>query len=190
VNPEAKDLMRISITGKSNNRGFTLIELIVVIALIGIILGLATPVTRNFFTGDNLKKAARELIGLDRKLRTEAVREQTDYILCLDLPTSSYWIETADMTEEKAHEMKKSAKRLPAGVVISAVMMEEGRKITEGELRIRFGKNNISPPMVINLGRGEEHMTIVVNPYLGVTGVYDEYVDVSFEEGLGSNSVK
>ena len=66
--------------------GFTLVELIVVIALIGMILVLAMPTTRDAVTVNNLKKASRQFIGLERSLRVDAVRDQVDYILLLDIP--------------------------------------------------------------------------------------------------------
>lgn len=192
--------MRISITGKLNKsaraslfkrrEGFTLLELMVVIALIGIVLVVTAPTARNVFTADSLKKASRQLIGLERKLRVEAVRDQIDYILCLDLPTSSYWILTADMTAEKENEVKKSAKKLSAGVRILDIVFPENKKFSEGEVRIRFGKNSICPPMVIHLGDEEEKMTIVVNPFMGVTGIYEEYKDISLEEGMGTERVR
>jgi type II secretory pathway pseudopilin PulG len=162
----------------------------VVIALIGIVLVVTAPTARNVFTADSLKKASRQLIGLERKLRVEAVRDQIDYILCLDLPTSSYWILTADMTAEKENEVKKSAKKLSAGVRILDIVFPENKKFSEGEVRIRFGKNSICPPMVIHLGDEEEKMTIVVNPFMGVTGIYEEYKDISLEEGMGTERVR
>ena len=171
-------------------RGFTLLELLVVIALIGVVLVLAVPTTRDVLTGDNLKKASRQLIGLERKLRVEAVRDQTDYILCFDLPTSSYWVITSDMTPEKEHEVKKNAKKFPADVVLMDIVGESNKKISTGEVKIKFAKNNLCPPMIIHLGHGEDRMTLVVNPFLGITGVYDEYVDISVDEGLGRKSTK
>jgi prepilin-type N-terminal cleavage/methylation domain-containing protein len=170
--------------------GFTLLELMVVIALIGIILVLVIPTTRDVLTGDNLKKTSRQLIGLERQLRVDAVRDQTDYILCLDLPTSSYWVITSDMTPEKVHEVKENAKKLPADVVIMDIVGENNKKVSTGEVKIKFAKNNLCPPMIIHLGHGEYWMTLVVNPFLGITGVYDEYVDISVDEGLGRKSTK
>jgi general secretion pathway protein H len=208
VRLEAKGSIKTSIIGKLNSKnsmishrilnlialkrniiarplGFTLLELMVVIALIGIILVLAVPTTRDVLTGDNLKKASRQLIGLERKLRVEAVRDQTDYILCLDLPTSKYWVITSDMTPEKVQEIKENAKKLPVDVVITDIVEENNKKISSGEVKIKFAKNNLCPPVVIHLGHEEDKMTLVVNPFLGITGVYDEYVDISAVKGLG-----
>jgi len=45
-----------------------------------VVLVLAVPSTRDVLSGNKLKKASRQLIGLERKLRVEAVRDQVDYI--------------------------------------------------------------------------------------------------------------
>ena len=156
--------------------------------LIGVVLVLAVPSTRDVLTGDNLKKASRQFIGMERKLRVEAVRDQIDYILCLDLPNSAYWVVASDMTPEKQDEIKKRPQHLPSGVVILDIVGENNKKQSEDEVRIKFGKNNICSPAVIHLAYEEDKMTIVINPFLGVTDIYDKYVDVSVTGSGQSNS--
>jgi len=163
----------------AGSSGFTLLELLVVIVLMGVILALAVPSTRDVFTGDNLKKASRQLIGLEKKLRVEAVRDQMDYILCLDLPNSAYWVIAADMTPEKQDEIKKRPQHLPSGVVILDIVGENNKKQSADEAKIKFGKKNICSPSVIHLAYEENRMTMVINPFLGVTDVYDKYVDIT-----------
>ena len=158
--------------------GFTLLELLVVIILAGLILALAVPSMRDTLTGDKLHKTSRLLIGMERKLRGEAVCDQIDYILCLDLPNSAYWVVTSDMTSEKQDEIKKRPQHLPSDVVILDIVGENNKKSAD-EARIKFGKNNICSPAVIHLAYEEDKMTIVINPFLGVTDIYDKYVDVS-----------
>jgi len=170
--------------------GFTLVELLVVITLIGVVLALVAPATRDAITVDKLKKASRQLIGLERKLRVEAVRDRTDYILCLDLVGATYWVVTSDMTPEKISEVKKAARKLPADVSFVDIAAEKNIKQSEGEARIKFGKNNLCPPFVLHLAEGDDRMTLVVNPFLGVTAVYDRYVDIALDDGLGKDPTK
>ncbi|HPL65585.1 MAG TPA: type II secretion system protein [Smithellaceae bacterium] len=180
-------MIRTSITGKLNKRGFTLIELIVVVGLIGVILALAVPTTRDILTVNNLKKVSRQIIGLERQLRVEAVRDQMDYLLVLDIPGAGYYVITSDMTPEKKDEMKKNAKKFPAGVAVLDIINQKGEKISEGTVKIKFGRNNICSPRIIHLGENEERMTLVLNPFLGVAAVYDQYVEISPDDGFGQD---
>jgi prepilin-type N-terminal cleavage/methylation domain-containing protein len=158
--------------------GFTLIELMLVIMVIGVILFITAPAARDALTTDNLKKASRQLIGLEKNLRVDAVREQLDYILNLDLAHSSFWITTSDMTPEKQDEVKKNARHLPAGVTIPDVVGANNKKFSEDVIKIKFGKNNTCTPAVIHLAYEENRMTLVLNPFLGITGIYDKYFDI------------
>ncbi len=182
--------MTLTFRQLTKNAGFTLIELLIVIALIGVTLALAVPTTREALTVNSLKKASRLLIGLERQLRAEAVRDQADYILVLNIPEVSYHVITADMTPEKLLEVEKRAKKLPDGVAIQDIVKQNNEKITEGKVEIKFGKNNISPPLVVHLAEEEDRMTLVVNPFLGVTAVYDHYADISVDDGLGRDTAK
>jgi prepilin-type N-terminal cleavage/methylation domain-containing protein len=164
------------------NHGFTLIELMLVVALIGLFLVVAVPATRDALTTDPLKKASRQLIGLERKLRTDAVRDQVDYILNLDLSKASFWVTTPDMTPEKIDDIKKNPQHLPEGVVISDVVTEYNQKQSATVVAIKFSKRNACPPVVIHLAYDEKAMTLVINPFLGVTDVYDKYVDIVLEK--------
>lgn len=179
--------MRTSTTGKLNSRGFTLVELLVVIALFGIMLAFAVPSTRDVLTTDDLKKASRRLIGLERQLRADAVRDQVDYILVLNIPEASYYVITPDMTPEKRAEIEKLSRKLAGSVTIADVVNYRNEKISEGLLKIKFGKNNVSPPLIIHLAEEDRRMTLVINPFLGVTAVHDGYVDIRMEDGLGKD---
>jgi general secretion pathway protein H len=161
-----------------NKKGFTLLELLLVIVLIGVVLVLAVPSTRDALTGDKLKKTSRQLIGLERKLRAEAVRDQLDYILCIDLSDSSYWITASDVTPEKQADIKKHRQHLPDEIVIADIVDENNKKISSGEVKIVFKRNNVCSPSVIHLSHEEDKMTIAINPFLGVMDIYDKYVDI------------
>ena len=69
-------------------KGYTLIELIVVIILIGLIFSITAPRFQAAVLTDNLKSTTRNLIGKINELRTEAVQKQETQVLCFDLESN------------------------------------------------------------------------------------------------------
>jgi type II secretion system protein H len=174
-----------------NKEGFTLIELMVVIALIGVVLLLAVPTTRDALTVNDLKKASRRFIGLERQLRVDAVRDQVNYVLVLDVPSGGYFVIADDMTAEKVLEVEKTqTRKFAKDVTVLDVVRRQDEKIKDGKVKIHFGKNGTSSPLVLHLAHNEERMTLAVNPFLGVTAIYDEYKTISVEDGLGRDAAK
>lgn len=62
-------------------RGFSLIELLTVIALIGITAGLALPSYRSTVINNRLASAANDLVGAINVARSEAIRSRTTIIV-------------------------------------------------------------------------------------------------------------
>jgi general secretion pathway protein H len=164
------------------NRGYTLIELSVVVLLIGMMLLIAIPRVRDTLLNDDLLAAARQVIGASRELRNEAVREQVDYILHLDLNQPGFWTYSADTTAEKRAEIRKGAIRFPDGIRIAGVRHFEQVGKTEGEAFVRFFRKGYTEPTVIHLMKEDRTITLVFNPFLHSVGVYEKYVDFIFSE--------
>ncbi len=163
-------------------RGYTLIELSVVVLLIGMMLFLAVPRVRDTLLNDDLKAAARRMIGAAQELRNESVREQTDYVLHLDLDPPAFWSASSDTTAEKRAELRKAATRLPEGIRIMDVRQADGAKKSEGEVAIRFFRRGYAEPAVIHLAKDDRVLTLVLNPFLQSVTVHEKYVDFSFNE--------
>ena len=113
-------------------KGYTFIEITVVIFLIGLTLVLTVPRFRYAMLTDELKTTVRRMIGTVRSLRNEAIREQAIYSLHFDLESHRFWIESADMTDEGRELAYEKAFQLPQGVRIldvwSQKKREEGRR--------------------------------------------------------------
>ena len=88
------------------SKGFTLIELAVVIVVLGVMIALVIP-TLGEMTGANLKRSARHLTGMVRFLRDEAQAKKAVYRLRFDIQGGRYWAEALTITSEKTAEFKK-----------------------------------------------------------------------------------
>lgn len=71
--------------------GFTLLELIIVLLLIGLLLVVSVPTLRNSLIDDPLTATARRLIGYLDGVRDLAVREQQGYLVVVDLDENRIW---------------------------------------------------------------------------------------------------
>ncbi|QDF98332.1 hypothetical protein CJ010_18200 [Azoarcus sp. DD4] len=70
--------------------GFTLVEMMVVLAVLGILFGIAVPASQSFLTSTRLTTAANDvLLGLTLA-RSEAVRRNTTVFFCLST-TNGGW---------------------------------------------------------------------------------------------------
>ena len=164
------------------DRGYTLIELSVVVLLIGMMLLIAVPRVRDTLLSDDLKATTRQVVGAARELRNEAVREQLDYVLHLDINQPGFWTYSADTTAEKRAEIRKDAIRVPEGIRIADVRHPEEVRKTEGEALIRFFREGYMEPTVVHLVKDDRAFTLVFNPFLHAVSVYEKYVDFIFNE--------
>jgi len=77
-------------------RGFTLIEILVVLALAGLILAVTPPLLSKAMPGLQLKSTARELAAGLRFARSRAVSQRTEAVLTLDLEARSATVSGRD----------------------------------------------------------------------------------------------
>lgn len=105
-----------------SERGFTLLELIVVCALIGIMLSFSIPSMRMALFSDPLKSTARNLIGLVNGARELAVRHRQSYLLYINEDEKRIWYEKDNQSEAEKRENRRGQELvLPETVNISGM---------------------------------------------------------------------
>ncbi len=159
-------------------RGYTLIEISVVIVLVGVIFLLAIPRVQDTVTNDRMRTAVRNLSGAARDLKAGAVREQVDHYLHLDLDRRVVWNTREDMTAEVRTIRRNQARPLPSGVRVADVALADEGKKNQGEVVIRFFSQGYVQPAAIHLTDEERTMTLIFQPFLSTFEVKDSYVDV------------
>ena len=160
-----------------SHRGFTLIELIVVISLISIMLFLSVPRFSYFFTSDDTSMTLRWLIVKIRLLKTAAVKENRMYTLHADMDSGLLWIsnESMETEEEKAAAMKQGL-TLPDDVKLVDVEFPGIGRIPAGTADISFYKKGFSDRAIIHIeGAGDDMKSLVVEPFLSTIRVHDTY---------------
>ena len=102
---------------KTHNLGFTLMELVLVLAVIAICAAIAAPNLRGFAKGRLLPNTATALVTTARWCRVQALSEGTEYRLNFDTMGGKWWVTKADDT----------------GVTFANVTEEFGREYTVPE---------------------------------------------------------
>ena len=74
-------------------RAFTLIEMILVMALLMVVLGVAFPSLQHFFRGRNLDSEARRFLSLTRYGRSRAISEGVPMTLWMDINRRMYGLQ-------------------------------------------------------------------------------------------------
>lgn len=159
--------------------GYTLIELVVVVFLLGLVLILAVPKVRENLIGDDFRTATRRLIGSIRELRADAIREQVDYVLHLDLNNHAFWTYSIDMTPEKRDERRKTSFHFPEGIKIADVSLNGAEKKSDGEVDVKFFKKGHVQPTVIHLRKDGRYFSLILSPFSDSVKVYERYVNVA-----------
>src|ERR1041385_1056727 len=88
-------------------RAFTLIELMIVMALLLIVVSVAFPSLKNFFRGRNLDSEARRVLSLTRYAQSRAISEGVPMVLWIDARQRTYGLQAQTgytVTDSKAIE--------------------------------------------------------------------------------------
>lgn len=73
-------------------RGFTLIEISIVITIMMILLSISAPGLRRFAASSKLKSSAKAMRSLLNYARDVAITENEGYLVVFDLETQEYWL--------------------------------------------------------------------------------------------------
>lgn len=98
-------------TGKNKPRGFSLLEIMVVLLLVGVFTAIAIPTFRSI-TGSKLKSTANQLQGLIRDTYARASLSGKTCRIVFDMDKKEYWVEeSADIVKVKSQEQEEDDKR-------------------------------------------------------------------------------
>ena len=84
-------LRRHSALARPHARGFTLIELMIVVTLMAVMLGIAAPSFRDFMAGQRVKTAAGEYASTLVQARSEAIKRNTSVTVTPATLSASGW---------------------------------------------------------------------------------------------------
>jgi prepilin-type N-terminal cleavage/methylation domain-containing protein len=156
--------------------GFTLLELIVVMALMSIVFFFAAPRFEGSFLFDDAKQSARWLVGRIQSLREEALRSRRQHLLVFDLDTKRVWAATDSMTAEEIERAMRRAQPIPGGARVVSVEFPPETRIVSGRAEIRFYGDGHSDKALIHLQYGDARSSFLLEPFLPQVKTFDGLV--------------
>ena len=168
----------------TNNSAFTLIELIVVISIISILLAFSLPRLDVSFFSDNDRKISSWILVNVKALKEKSVREQTLFVLNIDLDNNQMWSSSgfvAEVTEEADETVetpKENVYKLPSGYRLTDVEFIDEDKITSGIAEIHFYHKGYSDKALIHIEDDDNlHYSYLIEPFLPHVKIIDEYIE-------------
>lgn len=151
----------------SDNRAFTLIELIVVTVLISIMLVVAIPRFSGGIFSDGEDETARWIIATVRQLKAKAVAQQMAYQLNVSPDTQQIWITNDGMAETDTTVAREEGYRLPRGVSIDHVAFPPDERFSSGTIPIGFYPKGYSDKAVIRLRTNTgDRLAFFIEPFI------------------------
>jgi|GEM_PF-1077095 len=206
ISSRNKFALGFALSVSHNKKGFTLIEILLVLAIIVLVLSFGMPVVSRI-TGQNINTSARKLTALIRGVRTDAILLNSIYRLSLDLDKNTYSVESRDGAEPLSElallsvkrdpknpdavnaaasdfkvvdKYNKEPKNLPPGVVFNGLLKEKEGKIKEGIAYIYFFPNGLNEKAIVYLNSQsakEGGYSLFVHPTSGKVEFFKQKID-------------
>lgn len=166
-------------------KGFTLLELIVVCALIGIMLTISAPSLRGTFFTNPLKSTARQVVGAINEVRQKAVRNQEPYNLHLSQVENRIWYEKAikgqkENLDEDSDNSDTQELQFPDSIRLANIWLQESGISPQGETTLYISKKGYMEQAAIQLSdEFDNYLSIECNPFTDPMAVTTEFPPAS-----------
>lgn len=134
----------------NRERGFTLLEILVVLVIAGLMYSLVPPLVGAGMAGAELKKAARQVAAGLRQTRNEALKRHREAIMALDVDGRTFRIADA----AKVYQ-------LPKRLAMKVLTAES--EVVERDAAIRFYPDGSSTGGRVTLALGEKQFMVDVD---------------------------
>lgn len=171
----------------TGSRGFTLIELTMVILVIGIVGALVLPRFGGLLDRQQMRRTVNVVRGMVRQLHAKAALTKRVYRLTFDLDQqllSVCFLESQPATgaaddtcvAEPSRGMRGYA--MPDAVELLDVVSFEGKKVREGTAMTHFHPTGLAEPSVVHLQTPDEsHVTLFIEALAGRVKVVYGYAE-------------
>jgi general secretion pathway protein H len=151
--------MRIESGHRSSQEGYTLLELLVVLAILAMVLGSATTLATRHSASLDIKAAAAALAAELREARARAISKSQDALVTLDVDGREFWADG-----------KSQHYALDRDISMELVTAAPER-LTDKIGRVRYFPDGSSTGATITLALGTQRAVISVDWLTGVSKI-------------------
>ena len=166
-----------------NAAAFTLLELVVVSALMVVLLALAVPVVNTALFQDPVKSSSRKIIGLVQATREKAVREHQSYTIVFDLAGNQFWAEKDSETDQQETlPEKEKVHRLRQTVRLMDVWTRSGGKQDQGQPVLWISRQGYMDAAMLHLvekDNGQNVMSLLFSPFIAHVEITAAYLELN-----------
>jgi prepilin-type N-terminal cleavage/methylation domain-containing protein len=153
--------MPISRTGTSSKRGFTLLEIVVVLFIVSLVMAIVLPSFAGF--GESkLKSEAREMASILRYMNDSAVSRKETFLIRFDLDKNMVTWQGPDGEKTKKFDD------------MTGVTTQSNGMVSKGELIVFFEPFGIQENLSVHMRRGKKGVVITLNHLSGKVKIKDE----------------
>jgi type II secretion system protein H len=139
----------------TNIAGFTLIEILVVLVLIGLILGLVSFFTARRIQSSNLDSCVQDMKTTLREARLKARMKAVPCLVVIDLGNRTYGIANQPL------------KQIPLKIDVKIVDYLSN-EISQGKVSLVFDRTGSADDVTITLSSGRRYVSIRTDPVTGL----------------------
>jgi prepilin-type N-terminal cleavage/methylation domain-containing protein len=165
----------------TNQKGFTLLELIIVCLLISVSLAFSVPNLRQALVIDQLAANSRKVIALIQQVRNLAAQKQQPYLVYFDLDRKKIWYQqdVPASKEEKKQGIPHPNIQLSPSVRIRDLQIGTAEKKMSGDTTLWVNKQGYVEQTILHLTDDQDNViTLVLSPFFSTIKAYDTYISL------------
>lgn len=151
---------------ESGKRGFTIIELVIVLSITGIVLFFSIPAFKEIHIFSDPTKALGQTVQLIDLLKKKAMADNRDYFMHLEIAEGMVWVSDDSMDEEAMKLAREKGILFSGETILLGVEFPKAISSAPDEVGIRFNRNGYSDMALIQVREGENHFTLRIEPFL------------------------
>jgi len=163
-----------------NNRGFTLIEMVVVLALVALLLAVTLPrLAVNPFS-DTKRQTTLWIANKIQQLKEQSLRGARSHTLHIDIDAGHLWSTHAGMRADEIDHARQGGYTLPEGARIEYVEFPQSAPQTAGEAEIMFFEKGHSQMALIQARfANTSRRAFLIEPFLPRVKIYEEPLQIN-----------